>query len=246
MVILRTLKLVDNSFVEKQLKLSEIKNIKEVFNGSNQVFLCEMFNGNDNFFSIYKPIKGERPLRDFFSGNLCYREKAAYEISKFFLWPNLPPLIIREGPFGIGSFQKFISHDINENYFTLYDNYKIDLFFVAIFDFLTLNTDRKAGSILIDDKKKIWTIDQALTFNPYTRFKTVMFEFNNQSIDRNILNKINDLLKNIENKKEIFEILSIWISEDEIDSLKKRCQTLIKYKKLPKLDPNYNVPYPLI
>ena len=236
----------DNSFIEKQLELFKIKNIREVFNGSNQVFLCEMVDEEKDFFSIYKPIKGEKPLRDFFSGNLCYREKAAYEISKFFLWPNLPPLVIREGPFGLGSFQKFITHDPKENYFTLYDEYKVNLLFVAIFDFLILNTDRKAGSILVDNEKKIWSIDQALTFNPYTRFRTVMFEFNNHSIDTEILIKVSELLEKIENKKEIFKILLNWISEDEIESLKKRCQTLINYKKLPKLDPYYNVPYPLI
>tara|TARA_B110000438_G_scaffold290642_1_gene326627 strand:- start:15175 stop:15900 length:726 start_codon:yes stop_codon:yes gene_type:complete len=240
------LKLVDNSSIEKQLTISEIKNIREVFNGSNQVFLCEMLDGEDVFFSIYKPIKGEKPLRDFFSGNLCYREKAAYEISKFFLWPNLPPLVIREGPFGIGSFQKFINHDPKENYFTLYSENKSSLFFVFIFDFLILNTDRKAGSILIDDEKKIWAIDQALAFNPNTRFRTVMFEYNNQLIEGKILNKINELLEMIENKEEIFKNLSNCISEDEIDSLKKRCKTLLKHKKLPKLDPYYNVPYPLI
>ena len=166
-----------------------------------------MVDEEKDFFSIYKPIKGEKPLRDFFSGNLCYREKAAYEISKFFLWPNLPPLVIREGPFGLGSFQKFITHDPKENYFTLYDEYKVNLLFVAIFDFLILNTDRKAGSILVDNEKKIWSIDQALTFNPYTRFRTVMFEFNNHSIDTEILIKVSELLEKIENKKEIFKIL---------------------------------------
>ena len=54
MVILRMLKLDDNTFIEKQLELFEIKNIREVFNGSNQVFLCEMVDGKENFFSIYK------------------------------------------------------------------------------------------------------------------------------------------------------------------------------------------------
>ena len=73
-----------------------------------------------------------------------------------------------------------------------------------------------------------------------------MFEFNNQPINENTLKKINKLFEMVENESEIFKKLSTWISQDEIDSLKKRCQTLIKYKKLPKLDPYYNVPYPLI
>ena len=99
---------------EKKLKQFSVKGIKEVFNGSNRVFLCEMVDESSEkkILSIYKPIKGERPLRDFFVGNLCSRELAAYEISKQLGWPNLPPLVNRDGPFGFGSFQMFIDHTI--------------------------------------------------------------------------------------------------------------------------------------
>ena len=246
MVILRILKLSELEFSENKLINYKIKAVNEIYEGSNRVFLCELESEKQTFLSVYKPLRGERPLVDFFTGNLFSREKAAYEISKFFGWPSLPPLIIREGPYGLGSFQLFIKHNPKENYFTLYESHKEDLKKVIIFDFIILNTDRKAGSIILDDSNEIWAIDQALTFNPYTRFRTVMFEFNNSEISVKQIKQIKKLVYEIENKEKIYLILSELISEEEIISLISRCKELIHHKKLPILDPNTNVPYPLI
>ena len=60
---------------EKKLKQFSVKGIKEVLSGSNRVFLCEMVDESSEkkILSIYKPIKGERPLRDFFVGNCTLR-----------------------------------------------------------------------------------------------------------------------------------------------------------------------------
>ena len=232
--------------LENKLQKFEVKGIREIYQGSNRVFLCELVNDEEKILSVYKPLKGEKPLVDFFSGNLYSREKAAYEISKFLDWPNLPPLVIREGPYGIGSFQKYIIHDQKENYFTLFESHKENLLKVIVFDFIILNTDRKAGSIILDENENIWSIDQALTFNPYTRFRTVMFEFSNQQIEEKIIQKVKQLSNELKNKAKIFKDLEKLISYEEMDYLITRCEELIKNKKLPILDPNYNVPYPLI
>ncbi|MQF84737.1 MAG: hypothetical protein FI732_00840 [SAR202 cluster bacterium] len=233
---------------EKKLKQFSVKGIKEVFNGSNRVFLCEMVDESSEkkILSIYKPIKGERPLRDFFVGNLCSRELAAYEISKQLGWPNLPPLVNRDGPFGFGSFQMFIDHEPKYNYFNLFDGFQKQLKEVIFFDHIILNTDRKAGSIILDDKKQIWAIDQALTFNPYTRIRTVMFEFNKMKIDDFLLSQVEKLLRIFERKEELFKILIELLSQEEIESLIARIKKLLKDRRLPELDPYINVPYPLV
>ena len=233
---------------EKKLKQFSVKGIKEVFNGSNRVFLCEMVDESSEkkILSIYKPIKGERPLRDFFVGNLCSRELAAYEISKQLGWPNLPPLVNRDGPFGFGSFQMFIDHEPKYNYFNLFDGFQKQLKEVIFFDHIILNTDRKAGSIILDDKKQIWAIDQALTFNPYTRIRTVMFEFNKMKIDDFLLSQVEKLLRIFDRKEELFKILIELLSQEEIESLIARIKKLLKDRRLPELDPYINVPYPLV
>tara|TARA_B100001029_G_scaffold171275_1_gene167939 strand:- start:1520 stop:2239 length:720 start_codon:yes stop_codon:yes gene_type:complete len=233
---------------EKKLKQFSVKGIKEVFNGSNRVFLCEMVDESSEkkILSIYKPIKGERPLRDFFVGNLCSRELAAYEISKQLGWPNLPPLVNRDGPFGFGSFQMFIDHDPKYNYFNLFDGFQKQLKEVIFFDHIILNTDRKAGSIILDENKQIWAIDQALTFNPYTRIRTVMFEFNKMKIDDFLLSQVEKLLRIFDRKEELFKILIELLSQEEIESLIARIKKLLKDRRLPELDPYINVPYPLV
>ncbi len=233
--------------IEKKLLDFSVGTIREVINGSNKVFLCEMCGDeNDKFLSIYKPIKGERPLRDFFVGNLASRELASYEISKYFQWPSLPPVVIKEGPFGEGSFQKFIDHDPKNNYFNLINDFYDELSMIIIFDFIILNTDRKAGSIILDNKNKIWAIDQALTFNPYTRFRTVMFEFNKMKIKEKILFQIKKFIKDLETQNNLYLKLSSLITEQEIISLIERSKLLLENEKIPTLDPYSNVPYPLI
>jgi len=233
---------------EKKLKQFSVKGIKEVFNGSNRVFLCEMTDESSEkkILSIYKPIKGERPLRDFFVGNLCSRELAAYEISKQLGWPNLPPLVNRDGPFGFGSFQMFIDHDPKFNYFNLFDKFQKQLKEVMFFDHIILNTDRKAGSIILDANKQIWAIDQALTFNPYTRIRTIMFEFNKMKIDDILLSQVEKLLKILDRKEDLLKILTELLSQEEIESLIARIKKLLKERRLPELDPYVNIPYPLV
>ena len=85
MVILRILKLSELEFSENKLINYKIKAVNEIYEGSNRVFLCELESEKQTFLSVYKPLRGERPLVDFFTGNLFSREKAAYEISKFFI-----------------------------------------------------------------------------------------------------------------------------------------------------------------
>lgn len=236
-----------NLDIEKKLINFSVNSMREIRNGSNKVFLCELLGKNDEkFLSIYKPIRGERPLRDFFVGNLSLRELASYEVSKYLGWPNLPPLVIKEGPFGEGSFQKFIDHDPKYNYFNLFKDFQEKLKLVIIFDSIILNTDRKAGSIILDEKNKIWAIDQALAFNPYTRLRTVMFEFNKMNISENILSQITHFIKDLENQKEIYIKLSKLISEEEVESLIERLKSIHRKKVIPELDPYLNVPYPLI
>ena len=94
------------------------------------------------------------------------------------------------------------------------------------FDHIILNTDRKAGSIILDANKQIWAIDQALTFNPYTRIRTVMFEYNKMKIDDFLLSQVEKLFKTLERKEE-FKILTELLSqEEEIESLIARIKKL--------------------
>ncbi|MBI4305487.1 MAG: hypothetical protein HY678_04125, partial [Chloroflexi bacterium] len=147
--------------------------------GSNHVFVIKLEpgNGREPIHAIYKPMAGERPLRDFPRGTLYRRECAAYVLSATLGWPAIPPTVIRDGPHGIGSVQQYIDADPTANFFTMRENNLKKFEPIAAFDLFTNNADRKGGACLKDSTGKIWAIDQGLTFNPYAIQRTVMWEF---------------------------------------------------------------------
>ncbi|MGL4173305.1 MAG: SCO1664 family protein [Actinomycetota bacterium] len=60
---------------------------------------------------VYKPLLGERPLRDYPQHTLSRREVAAYVISQATGWDVVPPTVWRDGPYGPGSAQLWIDSD---------------------------------------------------------------------------------------------------------------------------------------
>ena len=78
--------------------------IGQMVNASNSTLVVE----SDGKRFIYKPRSGERPLWDFPDHTLHLRERAAYLVSEMLSWNVVPETTINEGPYGIGSFQKWI------------------------------------------------------------------------------------------------------------------------------------------
>jgi uncharacterized repeat protein (TIGR03843 family) len=58
---------------------------------------------------VYKPVAGEKPLWDFPARTLARREVAAYEVSVASGLNVVPPTVLRDGPFGLGSVQWWVS-----------------------------------------------------------------------------------------------------------------------------------------
>lgn len=87
---------------------------------SNAVFLVRVLPREDSplafgdrwagpAHAIYKPIRGERPLWDFPDGQLAHREVAAYLISSAGGWGLIPATVLRDGPYGEGSLQYWVT-----------------------------------------------------------------------------------------------------------------------------------------
>jgi hypothetical protein len=211
--------------------------------GSNYTFLMWIsLNDTECFRVIYKPQSGEKPLRDFTVGSLYKREQAAYLISTTIGWPNIPLTIIRNGPYGIGSVQLYIDCDPRITYFDIRDdNYK-ELFSVSLFDLITNNADRKGGHLLMDDNNKIWSIDHGLTFHHIFKMRTVMFEYCGNKIPDTLLAELND--NNL--ISPIYDQLSELVSQTEIQSLEKRISAIINNPEMPILDPNFDIPWPIV
>ncbi len=196
--------------------------------------------------AVYKPAAGERPLRDFPYGSLHNRERAAYLVSEALGWPRLPPVVVRDGPHGPGSMQLYIDHDPAQNFFTMRDAC-LPLFApVAAFDVLVHNADRKGGALLKGNDGRIWAIDNALTFNPYARRRTVMFEFSGEPYPSGIDKGIQRLISEMEQGKPLREELSELLDDMEMVALLERAEKMLKSGVHPKLDPQVNVPWPYV
>lgn len=57
---------------------------------------------------VYKPVRGERPLHDFPDGTLAGREVAASLVSRAGGWGVVPTTVLRDGPLGPGSVQRWV------------------------------------------------------------------------------------------------------------------------------------------
>ena len=92
---------------------------------SNGTYLVRIALDGEEELGIYKPVRGERPLWDFPSG-LARREVAAYELDKALGFELVPPTVLRDGPAGEGSVQRFVDADFAEHYFTLREDGRYD------------------------------------------------------------------------------------------------------------------------
>jgi uncharacterized repeat protein (TIGR03843 family) len=151
---------------------------------SNATFLATVALDGVDLNAIYKPHRGERPLWDFPDG-LFQREVAAYELSVALGWDLVPETVLRaEGPYGVGSLQRFVDADFEQHYFTLLEDprYHPPLRAMAAFDLVANNADRKGGHCLVDADGHVWGIDHGLCFNIEPKLRTVIWDFGGEPV----------------------------------------------------------------
>lgn len=97
----------------QRLTRADLTVVGRLGQASNAVFLVRLDLGKDGVayaaHAIYKPVRGERPLWDFPDGQLAHREVAAYLISAAGGWDLVPATVLRDGPFGEGSVQHWVT-----------------------------------------------------------------------------------------------------------------------------------------
>ena len=212
--------------------------------GSNYTFLLWINAGeNQCVRAIYKPRDGEKPLRDFPSGTLYKREQAAYELSQLLKWPNIPLTVVRDGPYGVGSMQLYLDCDPRITYFDMRDTASDNLFPLAVFDLLVNNADRKAGHCLLDSTNNIWSIDHGLTFHSSFKMRTVMLEYCGREIPEHLVTDMKNLSNSFTQKSKTLETL---INPEEMEALQNRLSQIVETPIMPILDPNVNIPWPLV
>lgn len=212
---------------------------------SNRTFLVSIVLDELSVLSVYKPRTGERPLWDFPDGTLCLREQAAFLTSQALGWQLVPPTVLREGVRGLGSFQFFVDHDPEQNYFTFDKTFAPQLMRISLFDCLVNNADRKGGHCLLDAQGHIWGIDHGITFNSVHKLRTVIWDFAGEPISDLLLTDIEKLCVTLtDSAKSYRQSLEKLLSKGEIEAFQARIQRLLKSRRYPKPGSGPNYPWP--
>jgi len=237
------------SKIFSDLEYGQITHLGLFESGNNYTFLVRLENrSGDQYMGIYKPFSGEAPLSDFPWGTLYKREVASYLVSKGLGWEFVPPTVIKDGPYGIGSLQLYIEHNPRENYFTLKGTHNIEFQQMCLFDFITNNADRKGGHCLKGFDGKIWGIDHGLTFNVREKLRTVIWEFSGEPISIPLQNDLKKLYAEVTTDSTLGKSLNNLISIEELKSFVQRLEEILSSPTFPILDltGRRSWPYPLL
>jgi len=216
---------------------------------SNATLLVTIRHGDEATLAIYKPQRGESPLWDFPLGTLGQREVATFVVAEAVGWSLVPPTVLREGPYGSGSVQWFVTAREDTNFFTIQGDarYADDLRRLAALDVICNNADRKAGHCLVDGDGRLWAIDNALTFHVDSKLRTVVWDFAGMRLPARIASDLKRLLGLLGEPEEApARALDGLLSQDELAALTQRTQDLLAAMRYPQPGPWRAVPWPLV
>jgi hypothetical protein len=172
--------------------------------------------GERDFSSIYKPIAGERPLWDFPDGTLANREYLTFLLSHWLDLHLVPPTILRDGPYGTGMVQMWIDIDPDVELMDFYLQDHPRLRWLALFDIIINNTDRKIGHLIPSTTGHLYGCDHGVTFHDEDKLRTVLWQWAGQEFtpaEIELLHKAREIFE--VSKREIIESL---IEIEEIDA----------------------------
>ena len=225
----------------------DVARLQRVPWSSNGTFLAHLDAGNDRYIcGIYKPGEGERPLNDFPPGTLYKREYAAYLLSRDLGWPSVPTTVVRSGPYGVGSMQRYIESDPNVTYFDVVEGCRDEMLLFATFDLLINNADRKGGHCILGSDGIVWSIDHGLTFHHEFKLRTVMLEFWGSPIPRSLVYDLTVLRSHLDSSGELTGSLQELLVDREFYALVERLDSILESPEIPELHVGTNVPWPLV
>ena len=211
--------------------------------------------------AIYKPIAGERPLWDFPDGSLAAREVAAHLISAAGGWAVVPETVLRDGPRGPGSVQRWVGdpqtqpeyvvdvvapHAVPEGWLAVLRGEdergrpvvvvhedSADVRGVAAFDAVINNSDRK-GSHLVREGESLRGFDHGVSLHQDDKLRTVLWGFAGQplsSADLSRITTVRDALRDA--TSSLHRGLSGLLTTAELSALEARCTALLAQAAYP-------------
>ncbi len=210
---------------------------------SNSTFLARAADGAIPV--VYKPRAGETPLWDFPDGTLCNREVAAFVLAQALGWPNVPTTVLRDGPYGEGSVQRFVDAAPGEHYLTLRERRFDEFASVAAFDVVAGNGDRKSGHCLLGRDGRIWVVDHGLCFNARSVLRTVIWDFAGEPVPPSLLEDVRRVAGELRRGPLRVRLLEL-LNEGEVDATADRADALCEAGTFPLPGPGRSVPWPAV
>ncbi len=201
-------------------------------NASNHTFLARARREDEDMLGVYKPRRGETPLWDFAEGTLCAREVATYVVARALGWPNVPATVLRNGPYGIGSVQRFIPSDPEEHYFTLRERFPAEFRRVAAFDLCINNADRKAGHCLHGEDGRIYVVDHGVCFSEEPKLRTVIWDFIGDPLEDDVRADLRRLAGEVRGGSLRDELANL-LAEPELEALETRVREVAAMERFP-------------
>ncbi|MCS7001801.1 MAG: SCO1664 family protein, partial [Dehalococcoidia bacterium] len=212
--------------------------------GSNATFVLALVDAaGDEHLAIYKPKRGERPLWDFPDGTLYKREAATYLVSSALGWDIVPPTVIREGPYGVGSFQVFCDPDEETDFWRVRPKRRAELLKIAVFDVVTNNADRKGEHCLVARDGRIYGIDNGLTFHPEFKNRTVLADFAGEPVPSAMVAELRAILEPGERRRLLEASFAPLLAPEEIDCFFRRVAVICRTGRMPRVIPHWELYY---
>ena len=175
----------------------------------------------------------------------CAREVAAYVVSRALGWPNVPATVLRDGPYGVGSVQRFVPHDPEEHYFTLAERFPEEFRRVAAFDMVVNNADRKSGHCLLGEDGRIFLVDHGVCFSDEPKLRTVIWDFIGDPVEEGTRTDVRRLAGEIRGGQVRDELANL-LAPAELAALAERADTVASAVRFPEPGPDRPFPWPPI
>lgn len=169
--------------VLRLLQDGELEIVGRLVEASNATLYGTVRLGDLTASCVHKPIAGERPLWDFPEGTLAAREVAAYAVSDTTGWRIVPPTVIRDGPFGPGMCQLWMTADNSVDVAAMLRSGDPRLRPIAVFDAVVNNADRKGGHLLPMLDGHLHAVDHGVCFAAENKLRTLLWNWAGDPID---------------------------------------------------------------
>jgi hypothetical protein len=199
--------------------------------------------GPGELLAVWKPTRGERPLFDFPVGTLTRREVAAFLVSEATGWGIVPPTLLREGPYGEGMLQEWITVDDSVDVVGLLRDGDPRLRRVALFDAIINNTDRKGGHLLPVPGGHLYAVDHGVTFSSVPKLRTLLWHWEGEPLEADELEVVAGVRDALSGDlgRELRELLH----GPEVDATGERAEALVAAGLFPSPNPDWPaIPWP--